>query len=102
MIWIGHRYGQRISKYRLGLLEPDAVNPLVVTFLVGIPGEPHLFSDDGPSSIYKLFLGRPAIVARVTIILPHRSRRRRAGSSSASLIATSDSTASRPSTMRWS
>src|SRR5436190_7642721 len=41
-------------------------------------------------------------IVRVTISLPHRSRRRRAGSSSASLIATSDSTASRPSTMRWS
>ena len=41
-------------------------------------------------------------VVRVTLSLSHRSRRRRAGSSSASLIATSDSTASRPSTMRWS
>src|SRR5882672_4700063 len=34
--------------------------------------------------------------------VPYTSRIRRAGSSSASLIATSESTASRPSTMRWS
>src|SRR6266480_2862539 len=43
----------------------------------------------------------PAYAPRevVRVGLPHRPSRRRAGSSSASLIATSDSTASRPSTM---